>query len=133
MPSSSAPALSQWQPTRNVGIGASAHIFAEFMNSMAGIKVIHVPYKGGGPAMTGAFIKAQIEKWTPFVKSSSARVDGIPDIDKCGQTASVTPRCCDARNSHCNSMLFKRHRKEYCHGTARGTTRRRRHEAQVHR
>jgi hypothetical protein len=133
MPSSSAPALSQWQPTRNVGIAASAHIFAEFMNSTAGIKVIHAPYKGGGPAMTGAFIKAQSEKWTPLVKSSGARVDGIPDIDNvrtdCKRYASVLrpgeqPLQLDA--VHAN-------RKEYYHGTARGTARRRRNEAQVHR
>ncbi len=38
------------------GIGASAHIFAELMNRMAGIKVIHVPYKGGGPALTGVLV-----------------------------------------------------------------------------
>src|SRR5687767_2223612 len=35
------------------GVGASAHIFAEMMNHMARIKVVHVPYKGGAPALTG--------------------------------------------------------------------------------
>jgi tripartite-type tricarboxylate transporter receptor subunit TctC len=38
------------------GTGASAHIFAELMNSMARIKVVHVPYKGGGPALTGVLV-----------------------------------------------------------------------------
>ena len=38
------------------GIGTSAHIFAELMNSMAGIKVVSVPYKGGGPALTGVLV-----------------------------------------------------------------------------
>ena len=38
------------------GIGASAHIFAEMMNHMAGIKVGHVPYKGGAPALTGVLV-----------------------------------------------------------------------------
>ena len=38
------------------GIGASAHIFAEMMNSMARIKVVHVPYKGGAPALTGVLV-----------------------------------------------------------------------------
>lgn len=38
------------------GVGASAHIFAEMMHSMARIKVIHVPYKGGGPALTGVLV-----------------------------------------------------------------------------
>jgi tripartite-type tricarboxylate transporter receptor subunit TctC len=38
------------------GIGASAHIFAEMMNHMANIKVVHVPYKGGAPALTGVLV-----------------------------------------------------------------------------
>jgi tripartite-type tricarboxylate transporter receptor subunit TctC len=38
------------------GIGASAHIFAEMMHYMAGIKVVHVPYKGGAPALTGVLV-----------------------------------------------------------------------------
>jgi tripartite-type tricarboxylate transporter receptor subunit TctC len=38
------------------GIGASAHIFAEMMNHMARIKVVHVPYKGGAPALTGVLV-----------------------------------------------------------------------------
>jgi tripartite-type tricarboxylate transporter receptor subunit TctC len=38
------------------GIGASAHIFAEMMNYMARIKVVHVPYKGGAPALTGVLV-----------------------------------------------------------------------------
>ncbi len=38
------------------GIGTSAHIFAEYMNSLAGIKVISVPYNGGGPALTGVLV-----------------------------------------------------------------------------
>jgi tripartite-type tricarboxylate transporter receptor subunit TctC len=38
------------------GIGSSAHIFAEMMNLMARIKVVHVPYKGGAPALTGVLV-----------------------------------------------------------------------------
>lgn len=35
------------------GIGTSSHAFAELMNSMAKLKIIVVPYKGGAPAMNG--------------------------------------------------------------------------------
>ena len=35
------------------GIGSSSHIFAELMNSLARIKIVIVPYKGGAPAMNG--------------------------------------------------------------------------------
>ena len=38
------------------GIGASAHIFAEMMNHMGRFKVVHVPYKGGAPALIGVLV-----------------------------------------------------------------------------
>ena len=34
------------------GTGATAHMFAELFNSMAQLKVVHVPYKGSVPALT---------------------------------------------------------------------------------
>jgi tripartite-type tricarboxylate transporter receptor subunit TctC len=34
------------------GTGATAHLFAELFNSMAGIQARHVPYKGSAPAIT---------------------------------------------------------------------------------
>jgi tripartite-type tricarboxylate transporter receptor subunit TctC len=34
------------------GIGTAAHLTAELFKSMAGVKIIHVPYKGSGPALT---------------------------------------------------------------------------------
>lgn len=33
------------------GPGSSPHLMLEMMNSLAGTKLVHVPYKGGGPAM----------------------------------------------------------------------------------
>jgi len=38
------------------GVGTSAHVFNELMCAMAGIKVVNVPYKGGGPALTGVLV-----------------------------------------------------------------------------
>jgi tripartite-type tricarboxylate transporter receptor subunit TctC len=35
------------------GLGTSSHAFAELMNSMAKMKVVIVPYKGGAPALNG--------------------------------------------------------------------------------
>jgi tripartite-type tricarboxylate transporter receptor subunit TctC len=34
------------------GIGGAGHLALELFNVMAGTKIVHVPYKGGGPAMT---------------------------------------------------------------------------------
>jgi tripartite-type tricarboxylate transporter receptor subunit TctC len=33
------------------GAGSAAHLAGEYFASMAGIKMVHVPYKGGGPSM----------------------------------------------------------------------------------
>ena len=33
------------------GIGSPAHLFTELINLMANVKTVHVPYKGGAPAM----------------------------------------------------------------------------------
>ncbi len=34
------------------GIGSTAHLAGEMFDSMAGVKMVHVPYKGGPPALT---------------------------------------------------------------------------------
>ena len=41
------------------GTGGGHHLAIEMLNAHAGIKVIHVPYKGGGPAMT-ALLSSEI-------------------------------------------------------------------------
>ena len=35
------------------GLGTSTHLPAELFTSMAGVRMVHVPYKGGGPALLG--------------------------------------------------------------------------------
>jgi tripartite-type tricarboxylate transporter receptor subunit TctC len=35
------------------GIGGAGHLAGELLAQMAGINIVHVPYKGGGPAMQG--------------------------------------------------------------------------------
>ncbi len=36
----------------SAGTGSSTHLAGELLNSMAGIQLVHVPYKGSAPAMT---------------------------------------------------------------------------------
>ena len=55
------------------GIGATGHLAIELFNLMAGTKLVHVPYKGGGPAM-GDLVGGQIH--LIFATTASA----IPQI-----------------------------------------------------
>ena len=37
----------------SVGIGSASHLIGEYFNFVTGLKMVHVPYKGGAPAMLG--------------------------------------------------------------------------------
>ena len=77
------------------GVGNSDHLCGELFNMMAGIKAIHVPYKGGAPAVQDvipgrvAYYFAGMPVGLPLAKSgkvralgvtSKARFAGAPDI-----------------------------------------------------
>jgi tripartite-type tricarboxylate transporter receptor subunit TctC len=36
----------------STGVGSASHLAGELFNQRAGVDIVHVPYKGGGPAMT---------------------------------------------------------------------------------
>src|SRR5262249_56887843 len=36
----------------SAGVGTASHLAGELFNAMAGVRLIHVPYRGDGPAMT---------------------------------------------------------------------------------
>jgi tripartite-type tricarboxylate transporter receptor subunit TctC len=77
------------------GNGSAAHLAMELFNMMAGVKMVHVPYKGGGPALTD-IIGGQMHMMSgpmiaalPHVKSgrvramavtTAQRVKGLPDV-----------------------------------------------------
>jgi tripartite-type tricarboxylate transporter receptor subunit TctC len=48
-------ALARAQPGKlnygSSGNGGAGHLAGELLNLMAGVKIVHIPYKGGGPAM----------------------------------------------------------------------------------
>src|SRR2546423_1067144 len=49
-------ALAKQEPGKlsyaSFGTGSSSHLSGALFNSMLGVKLVHVPYKGGGPALT---------------------------------------------------------------------------------
>lgn len=65
------------------GTGTGNHLFMELFKSLAGIEMIHVPYKGGGPAMSdliGGQVQASLISITlaaPQVRSGKVRAVGI--------------------------------------------------------
>jgi tripartite-type tricarboxylate transporter receptor subunit TctC len=63
------------------GIGATGHLAIELFNLMAGVKLVHVPYKGGGPAM-GDLVGGQVNLIFATTASAiphlkSGRIKGI--------------------------------------------------------
>jgi tripartite-type tricarboxylate transporter receptor subunit TctC len=61
------------------GIGGAGHLAGELLRMMAGIDLVHVPYKGGGPAMQG-LLGGQIAAYfatpvaaLPHIKAGKAR------------------------------------------------------------
>lgn len=83
------------------GNGGAAHLAMALFNVMAGLNMVHIPYKGGGPAMTD-LISGQVQIMAgpmiaamPHVKSgrvralavmSQKRVPGMPDLPTAGET-----------------------------------------------
>jgi len=56
------------------GIGGAGHLAGELLRSVAKIDIVHVPYKGGGPAMQG-FLGGQVASFfaTPISSVSQIR------------------------------------------------------------
>ena len=56
------------------GIGGAGHLAGELLRSVAKIDIVHVPYKGGGPAMQG-FLGGQVDSFfaTPISSISQIR------------------------------------------------------------
>jgi tripartite-type tricarboxylate transporter receptor subunit TctC len=57
------------------GIGGAGHLAGELLRSVAKIDIVHVPYKGGGPAMQG-FLGGQIDSFFATPISSISQIRG---------------------------------------------------------
>jgi tripartite-type tricarboxylate transporter receptor subunit TctC len=63
-------------------IGGSSHLAMELFKSMAGINIVHVPYKGSGPALAGILaneVQVAIDgvQLLPNIKSGKLRALGV--------------------------------------------------------
>jgi tripartite-type tricarboxylate transporter receptor subunit TctC len=79
----------------SAGVGASPHLTMELFKSLAHIDVVHVPYKGGGPALTdlmGGQIPAMITNiplMLPHVQSGKVRALAVTGPRRSAQLPSV--------------------------------------------
>src|SRR3972149_3844671 len=72
----------------SAGIGTPTQLGAELFNSMAGTNIVHVPYQGGGPAVT-ALLGGQVQAYfgpiatvLPHVKSGKRRALAVTSITR---------------------------------------------------
>ena len=56
------------------GVGGAAHLAGELLAQQARIKLVHVPYKGGGPAMRG-FLGKEVDSFIATPVSAHKQVD----------------------------------------------------------
>ena len=77
------------------GIGTPPHVAGELFKMMAGVDMVHVPYRGGGPVMTDllggqvqvlfgstslAIEQIRAGKLRPLAVTAATRWEGLPDI-----------------------------------------------------
>ena len=63
------------------GNGSGAHLATELLNSMAGIKLVHVPYKGGGPALVDTISgQTQLLFATPIASAGHLKANRLRAI-----------------------------------------------------
>jgi len=81
----------------SAGNGGSFHLAGELLEDMTGVKMLHVPYKGGGPATTDMlagtvsfmfdmipaalpYVKSNPQKARPLAVAADARMPQMPDV-----------------------------------------------------
>src|SRR3954466_2433859 len=79
----------------SAGFGTTLHLSGEMMNSMAGVEVTHIPYKGAGPALTdllggrvdllfdnlpGSLPSVRAGQIRPVAVTAKTRIAELPDV-----------------------------------------------------
>jgi tripartite-type tricarboxylate transporter receptor subunit TctC len=77
------------------GAGGSNHLAGELFNAMAGVKTVHIPYKGNAPALTdllGGHVDLVYNGLTsalPFIKSGKLRALAVTSLNRSGALPDV--------------------------------------------
>src|SRR5215216_5721019 len=85
----------------SVGSGSIGHLALVLLSKQAGVKLVHVPYRGGGPAMNDAVAghvdllvgstalsipQVQAGKIRPVVQTGKSRATALPDVPTAGES-----------------------------------------------
>jgi tripartite-type tricarboxylate transporter receptor subunit TctC len=84
----------------SAGVGSVAHVTGELFKMMAGVNMLHIPYRGAAPALTDLLagrvhvmfdnMPSSIEyiraaKLRPLAVTAMSRLEGLPDIPPIGE------------------------------------------------
>jgi tripartite-type tricarboxylate transporter receptor subunit TctC len=70
------------------GLGATGHLAGEMFKMMAGINIVHVPYKGAAPALVGVtageiqMLMSALSSGLAYIKSKQVRALGITGLKR---------------------------------------------------
>jgi tripartite-type tricarboxylate transporter receptor subunit TctC len=76
-------------------VGGAGHLAGELFCTMAGVKMIHVPYKGGGPVMVDLLagqvhsVFATAATAIPHIKSGKIRPLGVTTLKRAGMVPDI--------------------------------------------
>jgi tripartite-type tricarboxylate transporter receptor subunit TctC len=102
------------------GNGASSHLAGVLFNDMAGTKLVHVPFKGTGPALN-ALLAGQVDMTftdiltaMPYIKSGKFKALGMTTAQRSRPCPTFPPwpsRASKASTSACSSAWSPRARR----------------------
>ncbi len=79
----------------STGTGSINHLAGELFNLLAGTRMVHVPYKGGGPAVADLLAGhvqvyfTSVASMMPFIKSGKLRALGVGTLKRAGELPDV--------------------------------------------
>jgi tripartite-type tricarboxylate transporter receptor subunit TctC len=72
------------------GIGSTTHLTAELFQARAGIKLLHVPFRGAGPAMND-LVAGHVQSGFTTLATASQVLDRVRALASAGETRAATP------------------------------------------
>jgi tripartite-type tricarboxylate transporter receptor subunit TctC len=86
-------ALAQAEPGKitiaSGGIGSATHLTAELLQAKAGIKLVHVPFRGAGPAMND-LVAGHVQSGFTTLATASSALDRVRTLAVASKTRSAT-------------------------------------------